>query len=81
MAKQIQRKPTHNSKSKAKTPCKCLICANSNRVTFEGRNLLICGDEACDLKRDVCTERPISGCGFKPMPVVVEVYEGERMQA
>lgn len=74
-----------NSKSKVKAPCKCLTCERGSRETHEGRKLLICGDEACDLKCESCTERPISGCGFKPMVFevveAVEVFEGERMHA
>jgi len=54
-----------NSKTKAKQPCKCLRCAKTTREVFFGKTLLICGDEACDMRCDVCTERPNTACGFK----------------
>jgi hypothetical protein len=78
LGKKIQRQPGKHSKSKAKDPCKCLRCSKPIRETIDGKSMMICGDEACDLKCDACTERPVSGCGFKPLPVVVE---GERMHA
>lgn len=78
----MPNRKSKNSKSKAKTPCKCLTCANPHRETHDGVKYLICGDEACNLKCELCTERPPSGqCGFKPLPVVDEVCEGVRMQA
>ena len=54
-----------SSKSQAKQPCKCLRCAKTTREVFFGKTLLICGDEACDMRCDVCTERPNTACGFK----------------
>ena len=80
LAKQIQLHGRH-SKSKAKTPCKCLRCGKASREKYDGKEMLICKDEACDMQCDKCTERPNNTCGFKAIPVSVEVCEGERMQA
>lgn len=70
-----------NSKSKDKTPCKCLTCSNPHREIHDGKELLICGDEACALNCESCTERPISGCGFKPLVVVIETEIREVVSA
>jgi len=55
-----------NSKSKAKTTCKCLRCEKPTQEKYEGKIILTCGDEACYLNCDTCTERPTSECHFKP---------------
>lgn len=63
-----------NSRSQAKKPCKCLVCARATREVFFGKKLLICRDEACDMRCDVCTERPNTTCGF----IEMEGVAGER---
>ena len=65
-----KNRPRKNSKTRAKAPCKCLMCAKSSRETFEGSELLICKDEACDMKCGKCTERPNNACGYKPLEEV-----------
>ena len=66
MTKQIQIHPTQKAKSRAKLPCKCLICARSHEEKLDDKTLLVCGDEACDMRCDVCTARPYSGhCGYR----------------
>ena len=69
---QKQIHPTKHSRSKAKTVCKCLTCANPHREEHEGKIMLICEDEACFLRCNEYTERPVSGCGFKAVAVVGE---------
>lgn len=69
---------TKNSKTKAKTPCKCLSCGKSHREIHDGKTLLICGDEACDLRCDRCTERPSRCSSYSK---VVEIREREVAQA
>lgn len=70
-----------NSKTKARSVCKCLSCEKSHREKDESKTLLICGDEACSLNCAECTERPTWDCGYRPLPVVTEIYEGEWVQA
>lgn len=62
--------PTRKTKTRAAFQCKCLRCAKPIRKEYEGKTLLICGDEACFLNCDVCTDRPTSGCSFKVIPSV-----------
>ena len=78
-ATSMQNRPTRNAKSKAKSECKCLSCAMPKRQIFDGEMLLICGDEACDLKCATCTNRPTSACKFKTLIVAAvkdEIREG-----
>jgi|GEM_PF-3938651 hypothetical protein len=61
---QDTNRPTRYKKRKAKSPCKCLRCTVPRRENYEGKTWLICGDEACDMKCDCCTDRPVWKCSF-----------------
>jgi len=77
--KGIPNRSIRNARSKAKAPYKCLSCANPHREKHYGKELLICGDEACDLRCDRCTERPTSGqCGYKEVKCDVLVLDNRR---
>jgi len=51
-------------KTRAKTPCKCLRCGVPTQEKIDGKTWLICGDEACDMRCEVCTDRPNVACRF-----------------
>ena len=73
VVKQLQIRPARHSKSKAKTVCRRMKCANPTREKYEDKVMLVCGEEACFMNCDTCTERPVSHCGFKEI-------EGEEAQ-
>lgn len=72
----LPKKPIKDAKTRAKGPCRCLGCANSTRETYDGKEILICRDEACYLKCEECIVRPNFSCGYKALPNVdVEIRE------
>lgn len=51
-------RPMKNSRTKAKSPCKCLTCAKTWSERYEDLTMLVCGEEACFMDCDRCTDRP-----------------------
>ncbi len=63
-------RPLKNTKAKAKPPCKCLTCAKTWREHYEDLTMLVCGEEACFLDCERCTDRPRCD-GYTPIAEVI----------
>lgn len=58
----MNRKRTRNRVTRATKQCQCLTCGKPSRENHEGLTMLVCGQEACFLNCETCTERPAKKC-------------------
>lgn len=58
----IRKRSRNRVARKDAKECQCLTCARPIRDEYEGLKMLICGEEACFLKCNTCTERPRKKC-------------------
>lgn len=60
-----------NVRTKGKKPCKCLSCDQKHIETFQELTILVCGDEACFMECDRCTDRPSNCCMYHKIQEIV----------